>query len=325
VLAGLPFEILVLTLILGLVLLAKGADWFVEAASGIAERFNLSKLVIGLTVVAIGTSAPEFAVSAYAAFNDSGNLAVANVVGSNIFNLGFILALCAIAAPITIAKETVYRDCTFLGLGTILLSGFVLHDGAISRVEGIVLAGLLVGYIAYLIKNSRSTKLSVSQASQSISTAKPKVAKSSQLKDIGILVVGLLTLLLGCNLAVDSAKIIATGLGVSEWMIGITVIAIGTSLPELVTAIASVAKGNSEIGVGGLIGSDIFNIFGVIGMSAMLSPMTISSGLSMPFYFLIFTTLLTGILMRTRWQLSRREGIFLFTLAGARYALEILL
>jgi len=310
-----PHEYLWLAFIVGIILLIKGASLFVDGASEIAESFGLSKLVVGLTVVAIGTSGPEFAVSSYAAYQGAGELALANVVGSNIFNLGFILAICAMASPIAIEKRTVFRDCSFLLFGASLLAGFVLFDSIVSRVEGFILCLLILGYITFLIISSNQTKDEENHEKRS--------RQKLSWRQVGGVLVGLAALLLGCNLVVDSAKIFATELGISEWLIGITVIAIGTSLPELVTAIASVVKGNTELGVGGLIGSDIFNIFGVIGSTAMLAPMTVGPGSRIPFLFLVLTIIVTAIFMRTNWRLSRAEGLMLFIIASLRYGFEV--
>jgi len=311
-----PTEYLWAAFVVGLLLLIKGADVFVEGASTLARRFGLSKTVVGLTVVAIGTSAPEFAVSGYAALQGAGELAVANVVGSNIFNIGFILALCAMASPILIDKPTLFRDCFFLLLGSILLSVFALSDGLISRLDGFILCSLLIGYLTFLITKSPTEAKEKSIPSET-------VAKYGHLKEIGLTILGLSGLLLGCNLVVDSAKIFATELGISEWLIGITVIAIGTSLPELVTAVVSIVKQQTELGVSGLIGSDIFNIFGVIGSTALLAPMAVSPESRIPFAFLILTIVLTAAFMRTHWRLSRAEGLVMIAVATFRFSYEI--
>ncbi len=305
-----------LIFIAGLVLLVKGADWFVEGAASIARRLGVSKLVVGLTIVAIGTSAPEFAVSGYAALNGSGELALANVVGSNIFNLGFILAFCSILTPMAVSRQTVYRDCFFLIVGTLLVSFLVLYDGVVSRFDGSLLIVSLAGYISYLLWLSK--KSIKEAASQEIVRANGHWSW-----EVAKVLFGLSGLLVGCNLVVETAKSFALSMGMSEWFIGITIIAMGTSLPELVTAVASVLKKDSELGIGGLIGSDIFNLFGVVGFTAVLSPMSVGNESAVPFFFLIFATCLTAFFLRTHWRLSRIEGIVLLGVATFRYAYEI--
>ena len=282
-----------------------------------ATRFGISKLVVGLTVVAIGTSAPEFAVSGYAAYKGAGEMALANVVGSNIFNLGFILALCAIILPLSVTKPTVYRDVPVLLLGSALLAFFALWDGQVQRWEGTLLLVGLLSYILYLIQQARRDKSQLSDV--------PEVEEETGSTGYALLILlgGLVALLLGCNLMVNTAEIFAKTMGFSEWFIGITVIAIGTSLPELVTALSSVLKKDADIGVGGLVGSDIFNILGVIGVSAVINPMAVSDSSRVPFYFLLFATTLTWGMLRRGWRLSRLDGLALLVIATARYGFEI--
>ncbi len=299
--------------VIGIVFLVKSADAFVENAAAIASHFGISKIIVGLTIVAMGTSAPEFAVSSLASVRGSGSLAVANVVGSNIFNLGFILAICALITPLAIERKTVFRDCFFLICGGILLLYFVANDGHVTRVEGGVLFVSLIGYLIFLFRTAASD------------IEETDLDPSKPLLMLFIFtIIGLVGLLLGCNMVVTSAQTFAAQMGVSEWMIGMTVVAVGTSLPELVTAVASVLKKDAGIGVGGLIGSDIFNIFGVIGMTSMLYPIdasALTTNLS-PFYFLIGSTVLTTLLMARGWLLTRWKGGLIMLVAFLRYVYE---
>lgn len=306
--------------VIGIILLVKGADWLVSGASFIATKLGIPKVIVGLTIVAIGTSAPEFAVSGYAALDGSGEIALANVVGSNIFNLGFILALCALITPVQTSKVLVWRDGMVLLAGTILMAIFSFTNSEFSRGEASVMVAGLVSYIGYLIYTVKKHKGSAEDIVEIEEVETEGNFKVASFK----LATGLFALLFGCNLVVETAQIFAKAMGLSEWFIGITVIAIGTSLPELVTALTSVYKKDSDIGIGGLIGSDIFNIFGVVGMAALAKPLSVSDESTLPFYFLIFATILTAVFMRTGWRLSRNEGVILLVVASARYAYEIL-
>lgn len=312
---GLPIYVLALAFVGGLLLLVKGADWFVEGASALAKNLGMSSTIIGLTVVAIGTSAPEFAVSTYASLQGSGDIALANVVGSNIFNLGFILALIAIIAPFSVKANTVYRDMMMVIVGSSLLTAFALMDNHVSRLEGSVLVTILVGYLFYLWKRSKEgEELDLEDIPD-----EPMTGLQTGIR----LVIGLGGLIIGCNLTVESAKTFALSMGMSEWLIGVTIIATGTSLPELVTAITSLVKKKTDIGVGGLIGSDIFNILGVIGSAALIKPLAVNPDSAVPFGFLIFATILTAIFLRNGWKMTRTEGWILMGIATIRYLVEI--
>ena len=303
--------------LIGIYFLIKSADVFVESAAAIAGRFGISQVVIGLTIVAMGTSAPEFAVSSLAASRGSGSLAVANVVGSNIFNLGFILAICALLTPLVIERKTVYRDCLFLICGSILLFYSIANDGIVTRLEGGILFGSLIAYLVYLFVTAMTDDDNDSDSSDEDSS-KPIF------KLVFLTIIGLVGLLISCNMVVTAAQTFATKMGVSEWVIGMTVVAVGTSLPELVTAVASVMKKDAGIGVGGLIGSDIFNIFGVIGMTGLLHPIDASQLSFAPFYFLIGSIILTTILMTRGWVLDKTKGIIIMIVAVLRYVFEFI-
>lgn len=319
-----PPYLLLLCFVGGLFLLTKGADWFVDGLSAIALNFGMSKLIVGLTVVAIGTSAPEFAVSGYAAFKGSGDIALANVIGSNIFNIGFILAICAIASPIKVLPSMVYRDMPVLLLGAVIVSVLALQGG-ISRPYGIGLLVILAIYLGYLIRQITKERKVDAETIATINIAEEEI-NSEKLRNGPAMLrgfIGLVALLVGCNLVVESAKTVALSMGLSEWFIGITVIAVGTSLPELITAIASIRKNETDLGVGGLIGSDIFNIFGVLGMASIIRPIESHPDSAVPFYFFIFAVVLTLIFLRTGWKLTRKEGWTLLIISAIRYAFEI--
>ena len=279
------------------VALAKGADLLVESAARIAKRIGMSQLVVGLTIVAFGTSAPEFAVTVSAALNNHADISVANVVGSNIFNLGFILGGCAILYAIETDKYMIWRDGTILVLITLFLIP-LLSDLEISRFEGASMFALLVAYLAYLFFGKRSGEADVPEG-------------SAQWHDVPIMLVGLALIIAGGQFLVESAVELARFFGLSEWIIGATIIAAGTSLPELVTSLVAIHKKHSGISAGNLIGSNIFNTLGVLGAAGMIRPLAVDAAAMESLIALSGFTVLVVIMMRTGWKLSRFEGIML--------------
>lgn len=310
-----PVWLQVVLFCVSLLLLMKGADWLVQGATSLAKKLGISDLVVGLTVVAIGTSSPEFAVSGIAAWNGMGDISLGNVVGSNIFNLGFILAICVIAVPIKIEKMMLYRDLMFLLAGALLLVGLLYSGNSLSRYDGILLLSCLGLYLWFLWKKS--------SFSGEVPEFEEEIVEVSGGMTAVKLICGLACLLLASRILVDLASDFAARMGVDQWLIGITIVAIGTSLPELVTAIASIMKKNSDLGIGGLIGSDIFNIFGVMGFASILSPVSVSSGAYNQIGFLVGTIFLIGVMMRIGWNLNRWKGILLFVVSLIRYGMEI--
>ncbi|MDQ7779693.1 MAG: calcium/sodium antiporter [Planctomycetota bacterium] len=301
-----------IVLVCGLVVLAKSADWFVDASCRSAKRLGVSELVIGLTVVAFGTSAPEFLVSAVAAVREHDNLSVANVVGSNIFNLGFILGLCALIRPMKATRMLVYRDgAVLIGITGLLVISLI--DLTISRWEGIVFFSVLLGYLALLWRQRDVNVEEIPQVGEFKST------------DI-LIMLGSLALLLGSShLLVISSVEIAREFGLSEWLIGVTIIAAGTSLPELVTSLVASIKGRHALSAGNLIGSDIFNIMGVLGFAAILRPLAISPVSRESVYTMMAFMPLVVLVLRSGWELSRTEGIILLCVSASRWARDILL
>jgi cation:H+ antiporter len=238
-----------------------GAIWVVESASTIAKKLGLSELVIGLTVVAIATSAPEFAVTVSAALRGQTSISVGNVVGSNIFNLGFILGLVAIFSGIATNKILIKRDGSLLLFTSLLLLIF-FYDLNLSVVEGIILTAILIIYVSVLIIKKEKIEEGVP-------------AGIFKWYDIPKLIFGVAAIIISANFLVDSATILARNIGVSEWIIGITIVAGGTSVPELATSMVAVYKGRYGISAGNLIGSDLFNMLGVLGVAAILNPLNI--------------------------------------------------
>ena len=291
---------------ISILLIWKGADWLVGSAAKIANRFGISQLVIGLTIIAFGTSAPEFAVSVSSALVGRGDIAVANVVGSNIFNLGLILGLCAIFRPIKTTEKLVKRDCLFLLLGTIILTMFIL-DFYIGRLEGSILVSLLLFYLFMLV---------IRKESPAADEIMPR--KANWLDGI-LLLVGLFLVIFGAQLLVDSAIIIAQTMGISEWAIGVTIVAFGTSVPELATSLTAAMRKYYGISAGNLIGSDIFNMFGVIGVAGIVSEMSFDPASIISVAILIGMVSLVTIFARTGWIISRREGLVLVLISVARW------
>ena len=285
--------------------IAKGATWLVDSASKIAKRLGISELVIGLTILALGTSAPEFAVSILAALKGVGNIAIGNIVGSNIFNLGFILGGTAIIHSLKTSRILIVRDGFFLLFGTFILL-FFLWDLTLTKFEGGVLFSLLILYLGYLYV-----------------TREPLETKQVMGKmywwDPLMLIGGLAMVLIGAHFMVESAINLARYMGVSEWVIGATVIAAGTSAPEFATSLAAALRSRYAMSVGNLIGSDIFNLFGVLGVAGILNNIPVSLDARMHLVFLSLMVALVLVFMRTGWVVSRKEGYILVMIGLVRW------
>lgn len=250
-----------LTLIAGLALLIYGAELLVKGASRIAAGFGISPLIIGLTVVAFGTSAPEMAISVSSALKGEADIAVGNVVGSNIFNVLFILGVSALITPLVVSKQLVKTDVPIM-IGVSILAYVFSMDGHISFLEGAILFAGILAYIAMLIRISRNS----GDQGEAVEKSKHWAI------DIALIVVGLALLILGSRWLVSSAITIAEALGVSELVIGLTIVAAGTSMPEVATSIIAAIRGQRDIAVGNVVGSNIFNILAVLGLTAMVAP-----------------------------------------------------
>lgn len=297
----------ILILLAAVIALWKGADWLVESASRIGKTFGMSDLVIGLTIVALGTSAPEFAVTIAAALAGRSDISIGNVVGSNIFNLGFVLGGVAAIRAIKTGPKLVYRDGLILIAITIVLRIFA-NDLQLTRIEGSALVAFLLIYIGFLLwkrEERHAEELSDGKATW---------------LDAGKLLVGLTLVVGGGHYLVESASAIARTFGVSEWVIGVTIVAAGTSTPELATSLMAVVKGRHGISIGNLIGSDIFNLLGVLGTAALLNPhMVIDPSAYSSLNILIVMVTIVVIGMRTGWQISRWEGAALVVINLVRW------
>ena len=285
--------------------IAKGATWLVDSASKIAKRMGISELVIGLTILALGTSAPEFAVSILAALKGIGDIAIGNIVGSNIFNLGFILGGTAIIHSLKTSRIVIVRDGFFLLFGTFILL-FFLWDLALTKFEGGILFSLLILYLSYLYIKREPLEMD-------------QVTGKMDWWDPVSLIGGLAMVLFGAHFMVESAVNLARYLGVSEWVIGATVIAAGTSAPEFATSLAAALRSRYGMSVGNLIGSDIFNLFGVLGVAGILSDIPVGLDARVHLVFLSLMVALVLVFMRTGWVVSRREGYILVMIGLVRW------
>lgn len=283
----------IILLAAGFVLLVKGADWFVDGASAIAEKLHIPQLIIGLTIVAMGTSAPEAAISISAALKNSADITIGNVVGSNILNIMIILGLSAVIAPLAVERSMIRRDLPFLVIISLLLfaQGW---DHSVGLFDGMVLVALLGVYVlCLLIRAKRQPQPDGEEGNQ------------KGLWRVPLTFAGLIAIVIGSNLAVDAACAIARLLGMSERFIGLTIVALGTSLPELFTSVTAAWKGNADIAIGNIVGSNIFNILFVVGLSAIIVPVPFAAAFRFDIVvaaaaaiFLLICCARTGVLKR---------------------------
>lgn len=326
----------IVLLVLGVIIVLKGADWLTDGAVNIATRFGVSQMVIGLTIVAMGTSMPEFCVSMVSALKGTPDLAVGNVVGSNTLNTLLIVGCSALVAPIMVKRSSVKRDIPFAVVASLLMLLFCL-DGAIGRVDAAVLFAGFCLFMFVTLKyaktteeptaavatNGAATTTAISEAStsqtssseaSSSETSAPEASQASgtsMLKAVVMLVVGLLCLIAGSNMFVDNASFVASSLGVSDAVIGLTIVAGGTSLPELATSMVSAKKGNSDIAIGNVIGSNVFNILMIIGITGLVKPMHIAGITTLDLIMMLASMLLMWFFCRTTYKVKRWEGTVL--------------
>lgn len=307
-------------IIIGVVLVLWGADRLTEGAAALARRMQVPEMVIGLTIVAAGTSAPELFVSMVSALKGSTDMAVGNVVGSNIFNTMLIVGCAAMVAPMHISVSTVRKDLPFAVLAALLMLVLCLDDfsslsltgNSISRLDGILLLAGFVLFMAYTLSMARKKNKDAASA------AEPTVASVSAWRSCCFVVLGLTCLVLGSNLFVDAASSIAASLGVSDGVIGLTVVAGGTSLPELATSVVAARKGQSAIAIGNVIGSNVFNILLILGLTATICPMQIGGITTVDIATMMVSVVLVWLFSFTRYTIERWEGSLL-TLLFAGY------
>ena len=307
-----------------------GAYWIVESAVRIAGRLGVSELVIGLTVIALGTSAPEFAVTLIAAFRGHADISVSNIVGSNIFNLGFILGGCALVCAIPTDRTLLRRDGAVLGLSTLLLLGMIGWDLRLDWYDGVALLAVLGVYVVALYQRRHASVESTERAMASGgaeagddrvpgAAAGAALARAPWFGDALLLLVGLAAVVAGSHVLVEVATAVARDFGVSEWLIGVTIVAAGTSAPELATSLTGAIRGRYAISAGSVIGSDIFNLLGVLGLAGVLRTLTIDPVSRISLAALAMMVFLVLYFMRTDWRISRMEGLVLVAVAMARW------
>ena len=301
----------ILLLALGFTMLIKGADWFVDGASGIATKFGIPQLVIGLTIVAMGTSAPEAAVSISAAIGGSADITIGNIVGSNILNIFIILGISAVITTLAVASSTIKYETPFMILVTVLLLVLGL-DGTIGLIDGIILIIAFIAYLTYLFIMAKKNK-----------EEQPEARPIAIWKAILLTIIGLALIILGSNVTVDAATAIATAFGVSERFIGLTIVALGTSLPELFTSVSAARKHNADIAIGNIVGSNIFNILFVVGLSSVIIPVPFASNFIFDTIVAIVAAALLLVCCLKTKSLKRWAGI-LMLICYAAYFIMIL-
>ncbi len=297
----------ILLLIVGLVILVVGGDFMVRGATSIALKLKVSPLVIGLTIVAFGTSAPELVVSTTSTFHGASDIALGNVVGSNICNLALILGISALISPIAINKDTLRIDWP-VTMGSSILLYVIIRAGIINSYEGIFFVLILLAYLGFITYHSRKDRKSAEDSNEEVNDEK----SSTLFKNISFIILGCLGLFYGGELFVNSAQQFARYLGVSERVIGLTVVAIGTSLPELVASSVAAFKKQTDLAVGNLMGSNIFNILGILGITSMLKDVAVSDVIvHSDILWMLGVTLVILPMMVTGRQLARTEGFIL--------------
>lgn len=275
--------------IVGFVLLIKGADYLVTGASAVAFKFGIPPLVIGLTIVAFGTSAPEMVVNLLASFSGNTDIAIGNIIGSNIVNILLILGVTALICPVIVQKSTVWKEIPFALLAVVVvafMANDVFIDGAeasfLTRIDGLVLISFFIIFLYYIIGLAKQTPVEESEKPADVSTLRSWI----------FIVGGLIGLVIGGKWIVDGAVVFAASLGVSEALIGLTIVAVGTSLPELATSVVAALKKNTDIAVGNIVGSSIFNIFWILGISAAIAPLPFAQTLTIDIFVNLGATVL---------------------------------
>lgn len=296
-------------LVLGFAMLVKGADWFVDGAAGIADKFGVPQLIIGLTIVAMGTSAPEAAVSITAALKGSADITIGNIVGSNILNILIILGISSVITSIAVAKSTIRIEIPYMILVTGLLLVFGCSGNAISLGEGMVLWAAFLLYLGYLFYMAKKNKEEVPEESK----------KAPFWRLLLYAVVGLVLVVWGSDVTVDAATVIAKELGLSERFIGLTIVALGTSLPELFTSVSAARKGKADIAIGNIVGSNIFNILFVVGTTALITPVAFTPNFVIDTLLAAAAGVLLLLCVFQKQKLTRTGGIVMLLCYGAYF------
>ena len=325
---GLPIAAVILLLAVGFAFLVKGADFFVEGSSSVAKRLHVPSIIIGLTIVAMGTSLPETAVSVSASLAGNNELAVSNVVGSNIFNLMVVIGVCAILATVNVARETIRRDIplSLICAGLLMLFGIIgLGDKTgmtLGHLDGVIFIVLFACYIIYMVRTAM-------KASKEGKKVEIEGGSDEEIKLVSVpvsilfIIGGAIAIAVGGDVTVDAASRIASDLGMSQTLIGLTIVSIGTSLPELVTSIVAARKNEVDMALGNAIGSNIFNILMVLGIASAISPISIITENIIDLCVLIVFTICAWIFAGTKKKIGRAEGLCMVALYAA-YAVYII-
>ena len=299
------FQFLILRL--GFVMLVRGADFFVDGAASIAAKFKIPQLIIGLTVVAMGTSAPEAAVSISAAFKGSADITIGNILGSNILNVLIILGLSALLCPLPVSKSVIFVNLPIMIASSVLLL-ILGYDGKISHLDAIIIFACFLGFLTYII-------ISAIRSNQSGETIK----EMTMARSVVLTVIGLVFIILGSRFTVNSASYIAEKIGLSERFIGLTVVALGTSLPELFTSVTAARKGNADIAIGNIVGSNILNILFIVGISGLIIPVPYAKAFFFDSVVTIGISILLLLLTLRKRELERWSGALMLILYAAYF------
>lgn len=298
----------ILFLVLGFVLLIKGADFFVEGSSSVAKRLRVPSIIIGLTIVAMGTSLPELAVSVTASVENSNTLAISNVVGSNIFNLLVVCGACALFAPLAVKESTLKREFPFSVICAIILLVMGITGTLLNRIEGIILDVIFVVYLMWMIFSARKARATATEDDTKVLSV-PRC--------IIYIVLGAVAIKFGGDFVVDGASTIATKIGLSQTLVGLTIVALGTSLPELVTSVIAARKNEVDMAVGNVIGSNIFNILMILGVAGTISPISFITENIIDISILIAVSAVVWIFARSKKRIGRPEGIIMLLMYTA--------
>ena len=313
----------ILILVIGFVLLIKGADFFVEGSSSVAKKFHVPAMLIGMTIVAMGTSLPECAVSVTASLANNNSLAVSNVIGSNIFNLMVVCGACALFSPLTIRQDTLKKEfpLSIICAALMLVLGYI--GMTLGHIDGIIFLVLFVGYLLWMIQSAKKARAAVlsdpaqsGQIEQS-EFVEENIAILPTWKSLVFIIGGMIAIKFGGDFVVDGASSIASSMGLSQTLIGLTIVAMGTSLPELVTSLVAAKKGEVDMALGNVIGSDIFNILFVLGIATAISPISFLMENVIDIILLIIMSMIVLAFAWTRQQINRKEGILMLLMYAA--------
>ncbi len=313
----------VILLLIGFVLLVKGADYFVDGSSSIAKKLRIPSVIVGLTIVAMGTSLPELAVSVTAGLNHANEIAISNVVGSNLFNLIVVLGVCVAISPIAVDKSVMKTDMPVMlgvtGILAIMFADFVKpwsgavekgYSGTLSRLNGAILLVLFIAYITYTVKKALKHRKNVMNAETEESNEKQQKVWVSLIYIIG----GIIAIKYGGDFVVDSASALAIKFGMSPTLVGLTIVAVGTSLPELVTSIVAAKKGETGLAIGNVVGSNIFNILFILGVSSVISPIAVITDSFIDIVIVLVVSIVVFGFGKSRDKISRKEGIIMISI-----------